>query len=699
MLFNNGTPRTGIPTPASSAARKRTALTVGSVVAVAALAGATLLTTGAAFASPVGSSVQGIIGTASTLNSNPALAAQTAPGSYARGQFLSGVIAGLSLNDLIALQSAEARNTGSTTTVTNQDPLTLAILKNINLGAPAGIQLNLSDIIHAGALSQYAMAKSNGAAHGASGAVTNEGAIGTGSAPVGGSLDVDLEKLLGARFANVITALDLQVQAVAAQATGTTDAVSGSYSLANLNLSFTSPALASLSSKVADSLAPANASIAGLTGKNGSLVGAVNSVLTRINPILSATGSSATASASVSANLQSAVAPLLTSTYSTPGITLNLSTGSVVVDLDKFTGGSLNNQPANTELLSDAVVGRILAAITTQLTSLATQITSKVDLALANAQVAVDVNVTALSPTAGTPAVAGIPAVPPVLCTALQLLNLCKATGGTPAIPGIPAIAGNLLRSTATVHIAGTANQIIHGTAAASTANVSLLGGTVNASLSTGQILAALGPVLQAADSSALSQVTSGLTQRLLTPAFTALTGAGGSSVSSLLTGLLSLTLNVKETTLSGGGLAVPTGTLFTETALRISVLKNSGTGTLATINLAQAAVAPRISVLVDPPTGDPSPNPTPSTISTNPPGTSGCPTGTTCSTTLRPTNVGGESLANTGDSASGRLAYTGVAIGGIIFAILALLAAGVWLAREGYRRNKTAALSGGLLG
>ena len=63
--------------------------------------------------------------------------------------------------------------------------------------------------------------------------------------------------------------------------------------------------------------------------------------------MLSTLGSSATVNASVTTDLQSAVQPLLTTKAVTPGVTLDLTTGAVSVDLDKLLGG-LNSLPANT---------------------------------------------------------------------------------------------------------------------------------------------------------------------------------------------------------------------------------------------------------------------------------------------------------------------------------------------------------------
>ena len=615
------------------------------------------------------------------------VAAQAAPadttvtGSYAEGNFLSGVVAGVDLDKLVALQSAVARNAGDTDVKTSADPLSVKVLDSIALGSPTGVKLDLGDIVDAGALHQYAEARKTGAALGASGAVGNDGAIAVKGQ--GGDLTLNLDRLVNAHFANVISALNLQVEAIAAQAKGDTQSVAGKYTLEGLKLNFTSPALANVGGKVGSSLSQVTAAVDALGGPNGQLTKSLNGVLVNLNPLLSPLGSSATVNAAVTTDLQSVVQPLLTTKAVTPGVTLDLTTGAVSVDLDKLLGG-LNNLSANTEVLSDSVVNLILNSITKQLASLVDQITARVNTALQNAKVDLDVNVKALSNVGGSPAVPGkpgvpaVPGLPAVVCSVLQILQLCTpqaATPGTPAIPavpGIPAILGKTLESDAAVHVHGTVAQVLSGSNSIATANASLLGGTVNANLNVGSVLGSLGNTLTDTlfdGDGAVSALTNSLDTGIVNPAVTALTGPTNYSAQGLLAGLLSVKLNVKETSLQGsGGLAVPSGSLFTETAMRVSVLKDLGSGSLATLNLAQASVGPRVAVVTGPPTvGDPTDPNNPGTPTTGDnPGNPSTPTAST----------------------SSRLAFTGVEIGIILAVILALLAAGAYLVREGYRRR-----------
>jgi len=98
-------------------------------------------------------------------------------------------------------------------------------------------------------------------------------------------------------------------------------------------------------------------------------------------------------------------------------------------------------------------------------------------------------------------------------------------------------------------------------------------------------------------------------------------------------------------------------------------VLNGVGGSGLATVNLAAATVGPNVTTVVDP----------------------GCtvncgPTDPGCTVNCGPGNPGdpGTPITTAGD----RLATTGVGIATLIAVILALLAAGAYMAREGYRKN-----------
>ncbi|MCU1469521.1 MAG: choice-of-anchor family protein [Glaciihabitans sp.] len=599
-------------------------------------------------------SATGALGTALALTAPLSASADTVPTSMASGQFLSGAIGGVSLDNIAAVGAASVHNNGSQGTQVSRDPLSVSALRTTLINQPGGVQLNLGDVIDLGALSQYAQANSDGSSTAASGAISNDGGIGVGTVGTNGSgsTSINLDSLLNARFAKVLTDMSLKADAVAAEASAKLNTASGKYALAGLTLNFTSPAIANLGSKVSSALAPVAAQIGELNGSNGDLAGSVNGVVSGISPTLDLPGAHATVSAKVSADLNAALKPLLTGIYGNGAVTFNLQTGAVSVDLAALLGGKLNSEPVGTQVLSDAVVNEILKGITGTIATLGDQIKAKVTNVLNNAQVDVDVALnesTAQAPLLGTSCVTG--------GAGGALGDLLSGTVGALLCTNTTKLLPNLGTSL-DVHVHGTVGQIVDGTANQATATLKLLG--VPVSVNVDNILSGMGGQLTnhlLDGSSAVSQLDNSLQAQLIDPAVTGLLGTNA-SVGNALTGALSVTLNNHDTS--------PTGE-FTETALRVGVLPGgSATGGLARVNLAAATVGPNVTTVVAPGSpGDPGTPTSPGSLSA--PGSPSNP--------ITP-------------AAFSNLAFTGVGIGMLVAAILALLAAGAYLVREGYRRN-----------
>ncbi|MDQ1546911.1 MAG: hypothetical protein QOH69_1815 [Actinomycetota bacterium] len=644
-----------------------------------------------------------VLGTALALAAPTAASAATTPVSFARGQFLAGSIGGVDLAKLAAIEAATSTNDGTQSTQVSRDPLGVSVLGTTVINQPAGIQLNLGQIVDLGAAGQYAQAAKDGSSMGSSGAVNNDGGIGAGTVgpSANGSASVDLDSLLGTKFASVLSDLKLQADAVTAQATGALTSASGDYSLAGLTLTFTSPAIAGLNGKVTQALGPIDAQLAALDGPSGKLAGAVSNVVSGINPILNLAGANASVDANVTADLSTALQPLLTGVYGNGAVSFNLQTGTVTVDLAKLLGGNLNNEPVGTQVLSDAVVKQILEGITGTITTLSDQLVAKATATLGDAMVNVDATVnasTAQLPLLGQTCVAGSSGTGGLLGGLTGGLLGGVVSGGlggllcTNTSTLLPDLKTNLA-----VHVHGTVNQILAGTAPTATATLSLLGVPVTVDVNT--ILTGLRGVLAdqlSTNGSGLSGLSDAFNTALVDPALSGLLGSG-SSVETALTKFLSITLNNQALSSDSsvvaasarmvpmgprGTVAAPTiteaafvtnsvatadpaGKTFTETALKVQVLPDGTNGGLATIDLANASVGPNASVIVVTPPGDPGTPTTPGT-----PGTPGLP--------------GSPSTP----ASFNNLAFTGVGIAGLVAAILALLAAGAYLVREGYRRN-----------
>ena len=616
------------------------------------------------------------------LVSAPAANADEVATSFAQGQFLSGTLLGSDLANVVELGPAEARNNGTQPLQTSDDPLEASVLQTVDIDAPNGIQTDLGDFLNAGAVNQYAEADKNGVSLGASGAIGNDGAIGAGAAQSGaaGDLSLDLNPLIEGGVQGTLTDLSLTLKAAAAQATGSLDTASGDYTLDGAILSFTSPAIADLGGKVDSALGVVDSQLAELSTEDGALGLAVGDIL---DPVLGVIGSSADVSITIDSDARNAVQSLLNGVYNEDGVSINLQTGEVQIDLAAAQGGDLNNLPVNTELLTDQIVNAALTKITQTVSSLADSLVDKVSTALHTANVGVHASLDLLSPQAGGQVQECTDTQVPIIGDVLGSGGLGGLLGGlgevTQGIVGYTTqTVCNLvdqvlpdLHSTVNVDIDGSVDGLINGSATTATANISLLDGTIKPSLDVNGIVDGIGDGLLDGlfdSDGAVSSFTNALNTGLVQPAVTGLLGDSG--VGSALTNLLSVRVNLQETSMASPmGSAVATGSNFTQTAVRVSALNGA-----ATLNVAAATVGPNITTVVPPCTVNCGPNPPCVTnCGPNPPCITGC-GGTT--------------------TTASQLAYTGVGIATLIAVILALLAAGAYLAREGYRRNHTKSLT-----
>jgi hypothetical protein len=595
--------------------------------------------------------------------------ADTGVSTYGQGNFLSGTIGGVNLDKILAVKSATAQNDGSTTSVTATNPLGVSVLNNLlNVGtdAPVNIDVNkaLGITADSGVLNQMAKANDDGTAVAGSGAVGSNGAITTGDPSGSGSVAVDLNGLLGTDFASVVGNLQLQLNAISASATGNADAVSGSYALDGADLVFTSPALANILSGVNSAIAPVvsslnttqaqlnNIGLSNLNINGGSLANVSGHAL------LSVSG----------AQLQSQIDSIVSGSYGSNGVSVNLATGAVTVDLAALQGGSFNNKPVDYELLSGPAIKQITDGITASVTSVVSDVVNKLTSTLSGVSVDVALHADVLGLSVLNNVTAPLTNGLGGLLGKLGLGALApKSTpGSTPALATVDAT------------VKGPLNAILNGTGTATAAlTVAGIPLNIDASPLLGAVTGALGGVGNTG-----SQVTTAqnaLDTNLIDPV-TALIGSndGSTNLDTLLTQILSIRLNHQNTVIgSGGGMDLPSNTLFTQTAVQIRVLPSAGATPLATVDLANATVGPNQTG-----TGACTTN-----CGTNPPGcTTNCGTNPPgCTTNCGPGTSGNPSSPT---ASSSSLAFTGVGIATIIAVILALLAAGAYLAREGYRRK-----------
>jgi hypothetical protein len=626
--------------------------------------------------------------------------------SWAQGRILSGSVLGTDLDAIAAIRAAEAANNGHQGTQTSKDPLEATVLDSVTVGDGSSIQADLGGVVQFGAIGQYAQARANGISFAASGAILDDGAVGIGQdkAVPGTNATVDLNALLGDRFTSTLLDLDLAIGALAAQARAEGENASGAYTLANLELHLSSPAISALTKKVNAALDEVESSLAILDGSDGLLAVKLNKILQGIDPTLNLLGGHANVTATVNVgDLHKLVQDLLKAQYGEEGVTFNLDTGVVTIDLDAFAGGGLNNAAPGTEVLSSAFIDPILDSITGKIAHIADQVVDRVRAALHDAVVEIhariDVDV-AQSPLVQKicKTVSEVIHVPTQVVTHVDVLVpivdgvVAKVVNGVPVIDGVP-ITGVLvgtglggllgtghtvtwvtqtvtktvtvlvdknvskvvcsnkitalpsLETSATIDIVGTVDEFLTDTGVDASAKVKVLG-ILNTELNLQLAINVFADCLTGAlfdDDGTIEKLIHALDVGLIDPAVQGLLD-GDDAVGIALTDLLSITINNQE--LSDG--------TFTETALRVSVLGGNG----AVINLAQASVGPNVTDVVDDP----------------------------C---VVDCGVGGETTTPTdGGGGGGLLAMTGASIALLIAMILALLAAGAYLVREGYRNR-----------
>lgn len=129
--------------------------------------------------------------------------------------------------------------------------------------------------------------------------------------------------------------------------------------------------------------------------------------------MLSALGSDLNVETAIDVDLESALAPVLSDQFGDQGVVIDLSNGTIVVDLDQILGGegSLNSLGPNTEVLSPDTINAILAGLGSAVDDLTQEIVNTVTAAL---------NAAELTFTAEGEVLA-VPPLPPVAALSISL--------------------------------------------------------------------------------------------------------------------------------------------------------------------------------------------------------------------------------------------------------------------------------------
>lgn len=300
---------------------------------------------------------------------SPANAAPTV--SESQGKFLSGHVAGFDLDTIASVFGSFANhpngpgpfggNNRIDAELLNVLPVKLGpLLNNVNLFGSSGI-------IQLGAVSQFSEAQPNGDARAAAGAAGNQGGIGINPPAVGttGVADahVDLGPILnavGPVATSVLSKARIDTGALASYAEQISGTVKSKYLVDGLKAQVTSPLVGNLYTGI----------------KTGLLGGPVKDLLTGIQNLVKSLKLDLLGLVGVNLDVQlpadlGQLLPAGPLTGSVDrGITVNLATGEIVLDVKKILSSNnpsidLNDLPPNSPALSGPLVG---AAITTALT-------------------------------------------------------------------------------------------------------------------------------------------------------------------------------------------------------------------------------------------------------------------------------------------------------------------------------------------
>lgn len=322
--------------------------------------------------------------------------------SHALARFVSGTVAGTSLDDLVALEGVEADYDGGGSPVIEADTLNLSVLGTIDV--PIGpTTVPLDDLITLGAVNQYAEAAPDARSRAAAGAVSDTGAVNTaGSGTYPADATISLDSLLGqAPLDGVIDAADIRLRALSAVAgldgsrergpaitcTDLSDpAHCRDYTIAGGELTLSAPVLGDLASAVTGIAGQLDAALAGL---ESDLEGAVDSALSGVSGVTPALAGVIDVNADIEANTAAALNGVVSNELSDGVVTIDLASGTITADLEALSGQALDNLPPNTEILSAALLEELAERVAALLATVPDLVESALTSVLSAASVSI----------------------------------------------------------------------------------------------------------------------------------------------------------------------------------------------------------------------------------------------------------------------------------------------------------------------
>jgi hypothetical protein len=345
----------------------------------------------------------------------------------ARGQLFAGVVGAGSTSSITGVVPVRVSQTGTASTATpaaataqGSDAFTFSPSTASLQATTAPLESSVSfGAVQPSQNAQYGRAASTGLVVGGSGAVSTAGVLDTATQAVGSGLPdlatVDVRALvtptslstaLGSTAAADVTG-GLRLVPGTVASTTTRDAcisrntTTRAYGVSGLRLEAVSASLRAAAT-TADAAATSIQNAITTTG-TGSVTttsaSTVNTVLLARQQLLNLMmpgGSTATLSMSVPVNVPTAMSAVTGQTLGTGPVRLDLSTGLMTVDLAALTSATtgVNGLPANTEVLTSAIMTAASTSVSTLLPAYQTQVTGAISTALSTSVATLTVSTT-----------------------------------------------------------------------------------------------------------------------------------------------------------------------------------------------------------------------------------------------------------------------------------------------------------------
>ncbi|GAA4912870.1 choice-of-anchor G family protein [Nesterenkonia rhizosphaerae] len=321
--------------------------------------------------------------------------------SQARAELINLDALGLDVLDAGSSESSWPTDPGGAPQNIDVEALGLIGIQLPALGLPLIGENGLIDLDGEtlGLLGTWADSPSATESHAAVGLVGGDGTISTNAEDLAGYelATLDLTAITPGLTDGVVDAVALELGAIASEASVVNGEISSSYAVADAQLRIDAPVLAGVTGAVDSTVDVLNGTLATAVGPEGAIQGVLNALDFDLNVLGLVQVTTGSPSVSVSTDLDAVTAGLLEEPIVSESglVALDLSTGEVIVDLAQLMEGQdgLNGLPANTDLLSEDNLNRIVSELNTLVTvDLVGVVTEALETALNETELVIDLN-------------------------------------------------------------------------------------------------------------------------------------------------------------------------------------------------------------------------------------------------------------------------------------------------------------------